>query len=343
MSELTVSAGFAKALRQLAIAKGASAELLDERSHLSSVDLSNPDNRITMTSYMALMKAAKQLCGDPALALKFSELTDFGQISIAGLICQSSNTMGDALDQLNRYARLVIEIDGATAGDRFAVVRQADETWLEDMWKIPPGCVELSESALSRFVCEHRRSFGDRPFAKAVHFKHAEPVYGAEYRRIFDVPVVFDSDRNAILIHECWLDMEIPPANKYVFALLCERADALIERLENSKTLAGKVEAALLSTLHRGEAQRSLVAKQLGTTEQTLYRKLKAEGVNFEQLLDRLCHRMAVDFLSSGNVSVGEAAYLVGFADPSSFSRAFKRWTGMRPKQAMSKKILPYP
>lgn len=69
-----------------------------------------------------------------------------------------------------------------------------------------------------------------------------------------------------------------------------------------------------------------------GISLQTFFRKLKAEGVTFEQVLDGLRHQMALNYLKSGKVSVNETAYLVGFSDPASFSRAFKRWTGTSPR-----------
>jgi AraC-like DNA-binding protein len=69
-------------------------------------------------------------------------------------------------------------------------------------------------------------------------------------------------------------------------------------------------------------------------SRQTLYRRLKSEGVTFELVLDDLRRRMALDYLGARRVSVNETAYLVGFSDPAAFSRAFKRWTGHSPRQA---------
>ena len=77
-----------------------------------------------------------------------------------------------------------------------------------------------------------------------------------------------------------------------------------------------------------------MVASKLGLSRQTLFRKLKAEGVTFEKVLDELRHRLAVSYLSGRKVSVNETAYLVGFSDPAAFSRAFKRWTGASPRTA---------
>ncbi len=89
----------------------------------------------------------------------------------------------------------------------------------------------------------------------------------------------------------------------------------------------GRVEAVLLPILHTGDINAKAIADALGSTRWTLLRKLKAEGVTFEQLLDQLRHKMALHYLS-GKTSVTETAYLVGFSEAAAFSRAFKRWTG---------------
>jgi AraC-like DNA-binding protein len=68
-------------------------------------------------------------------------------------------------------------------------------------------------------------------------------------------------------------------------------------------------------------------------SRQTLFRQLKAEGTTFEAVLDEMRHRLALQYLRGKKVSVNEAAYLVGFSEPAAFSRAFKRWTGISPRE----------
>lgn len=74
------------------------------------------------------------------------------------------------------------------------------------------------------------------------------------------------------------------------------------------------------------------VAGALGYSRQTLYRRLKAEGVTYEEILDRLRRRLALRFIREEGLSVKEAAWRLGFSDPAAFSRAFKRWTGASPR-----------
>jgi AraC-like DNA-binding protein len=112
----------------------------------------------------------------------------------------------------------------------------------------------------------------------------------------------------------------------------------LLENLERSKSIRGRVESLLIPVLHTGEANMDMVAGKLALSRQTLFRKLKAEGVTFEKVLDELRHKLALDYLNGKKISVQETAYLVGFSDPGAFSRAFKRWTGSSPRMMRASK-----
>lgn len=94
------------------------------------------------------------------------------------------------------------------------------------------------------------------------------------------------------------------------------------------------VEKVVEPLLAEGEANMDRVAQQMGLSRQTLYRRLKAEGVTFEQLLDELRHRLALKLLREQHMAVKQAAWRLGFSDPAAFSRAFKRWTGTAPSFA---------
>ena len=93
-----------------------------------------------------------------------------------------------------------------------------------------------------------------------------------------------------------------------------------------------EVEAIVEPLLATGEANIDRVASDLGLSRQTLYRRLKAEGFTFEQLLDELRHRLALKLLREQHMPVKQAAWRLGFSDPAAFSRAFKRWTGRSPR-----------
>lgn len=78
-------------------------------------------------------------------------------------------------------------------------------------------------------------------------------------------------------------------------------------------------------------ARMGTVARALGCSRQTLYRRLREEKATFESLVEQVPRRVARRLLRDAKVSVKEAAYRHGFAEPAAFSRAFKRWTGRSP------------
>jgi AraC-like DNA-binding protein len=328
MPELTVAAGLARGLMEFAVSKGACRATLAERSGIDLDALQDQDNRIPFASYVALMRAGKELARDPALALHYGEANDTSQISIVGLIGNASETMAQALVQIRRYGRLVVEVDGPA--DRFRLVHDDAGLWVVDNRKNPNDFPELTESTFARAICGPR-AFGVMQLAKAVEVTHAAPGYPEEYVRVYGAPVTFGAARNAMLLDEKWTNHRIQLQPRYVFGILCEHADRLLEQLQNSKSTRGRVESLLTPILHTGEASMDMIAGQMAVSRQTLFRQLKAEGTTFERVLDELRHRLALEYLRGKKTSVNETAYLVGFSAPAAFSRAFKRWTGVPP------------
>jgi AraC-like DNA-binding protein len=329
MADLTMSAGFARALFELAVAEGASPAALAERSGVDPARLGDQDSRIKFDAYVALMAAAKDLTGDPALALHFGEKVEMNAVSILGLLPQGYETPAEGLAALNRYSRLAIEVD-ASGADRFAMAWRDGKLFLVDRRPDPDDFPELTESMFARMVCGGRRHGVD--LVREVHVSHRAPTYASEYDRIFQVPILFESGWNALRLDVAALTMRVDPQPPYVQALLNERAVALLKKLEGSKTMRGRVESLLVPMLPGGGATIHAVAAALGISRQTLYRRLKLEDVTFEQVLDDLRHQLALRYLKGGGVSIEEAAYRVGFADRAAFSHAFKRWTGVSPK-----------
>jgi AraC-like DNA-binding protein len=329
MSRPTVAAGVTSRVIALAVERGADRRALLERSGLTEADLDDFDGRVALDRHVALLRAAKEQCADPAFALHYGDAVNLAEVSVVGLIGYASATMLDAFVELARYSRLILDLDHGP-GPRFTLEREADGPWIVDRRPHPNDHPELTEIAFAQMVNGTRR-FGSTPFVQEVRLTHADPGYRGEYERILGAPVAFECARNAMRIDPAWLSHPIAVQPRYVFGVLTAHADALLERLDGSATMRGRVEQHLLPVLHTGAIAMNEVARALGCSRDTLYRRLKAEGTTFAHVLDALRHRAALDYLAGGKVSVNETAYLVGFADAAAFSRAFKRWTGGSP------------
>lgn len=332
MTEATVSAGYAKSLLDFAVSRGANERNLLTRADVAPAVLDDQDNRLPFDRYAALMHAAKEETGNPALALEFGASTDLRKYSVVGLLSHAAANMMEALMQLNRYGRLVVEVEGLADGPRFQMTTVNGWRWMEDRRANPNSFIELTESTWSRFIVVTRSDFPEHTYALEAHVTHPPPAYRSSYEELWRIPITFNSHWNAIRSDPAWEQVQIQPDSRYVFGVLSDRGDALLQELESSKTLRGRVEALIMPILHTGDVTVETIAAKLGTSRQTIYRNLKSEDATFEQILDDLRHRMALDYIAAKKVSVNETAYLVGFSDPAAFSRAFKRWTGKSPR-----------
>jgi AraC-like DNA-binding protein len=342
MRRPTVAAGFARGLLDLAVAKGADRQTL---AHASGIDLElleDPDNRVNLANYVRLMRAAQAQTGDAALALHFGEAIDIEEMSIVGLMALGCETAADAFAQMGRYTRLMsdVELEGE-ASTRHMLTREPGRICLVDTRKDPNAFPELTETGFARLVTRGRTMPGEMTYLREVHVTHPAPAYRAEYDRIFRVPVVFDSERNALVLSEddSWLTQRIARQPRYVFGVLSQRAEALLEELEGATSTRGRVESVLMRSLHTGDTSMERVAVELGLSRPTLFRRLRAEGVTFQKILDDLRRHMALSYLDGKKVSVNETAFLVGFSEPAAFSRAFKRWTGASPREMQKQSI----
>ena len=340
MPSPTIAAGYPRGLLDFAVSKGANRAALLARAGISADLVEHHDNRVPVSNYIALFEAAAELTGIPAISLEYGKAVRMQEISIVGLICEACETVLEVPHQLNRYAQLVLDED--RGGEPATLMRGATKdggVWVEGPSQLFTDYPLIAETELARLVWNTRVMFANTPefknirYPSLVHLMGKAPSYAAEFERIFDAPVVFEADWNALQFDPQFLMLRQPPVNRYVFSVLSERADALLRSFQESKTTRGRVEALLMPILHTGQASMDAVAEKLGLSRQTLYRQLKGEGVTFEEVLDDLRHKLALGFLAGKKVSVNETAYLVGFSDPAAFSRAFKRWTGMSPRE----------
>ena len=152
------------------------------------------------------------------------------------------------------------------------------------------------------------------------------------YRAAFDAPVQLKSRHTAI--HFLREDLEAPMAGSIPeVAKATDRISELyIETLDTNKA-ATKVRQLLIDLLPSGDAHQDRVARTLHCSASSLQRQLQSEGTSYREVLADTRRSLAIEYLRDGKNSHAQIAYLLGFSDQSNFSRAFKRWTGVPPRQ----------
>ena len=108
-----------------------------------------------------------------------------------------------------------------------------------------------------------------------------------------------------------------------------------IEGLEPSSA-AARVRALLLKAMSSGDLDQDGIALALNQSASTLQRRLRREGTTYQRVLDTTRRELALEYLREGQHTLADITFLLGFADQSNFTRAFRRWTGATPRQFLT-------
>lgn len=331
MAGPTLIASLAASLVEFTVRNGASEAELLRVSGISRADLRNPDGRISADAYLALIDAAVAATGDTGLAMRHAAATSTERVSIVGLIVDAAGPIDAAIEHLNRYTRIMADFPVGGGADRFEFRREGDALWLIDHFPGADVAPVAIEETFANMIVNFQKAAPERNFALEVQVSFPAPPHRRLYDEIFRAPTSFQAGRNAIRVNPAWLEENSLVSQPYVFGLYARHADRLLAELERAETTRALVEARILPELHKGSLSMDIVARDLGMSRQTLYRRLKEENTTFAELHDDLRQKMARDYLTTRKISINEAAYLLGFSEASSFVRAFKRWTGQSP------------
>ncbi len=164
-----------------------------------------------------------------------------------------------------------------------------------------------------------------------VEFTHPRPASVREHERIFARPVVFGADACQIVMARQTWDSPRTGADRTLFSVLDAHARTLLDQRPADSTIVGRVRETIGAGLRGGDPGLESVARQLGMSPRTLQRRLSEHNAIFNQMLDTMRFGAAKSYLAQVNIAATEIAYLLGFAEQSSFNRAFKRWAGQTP------------
>ncbi|WP_298163963.1 AraC family transcriptional regulator [Novosphingobium sp.] len=154
------------------------------------------------------------------------------------------------------------------------------------------------------------------------------PPDWAQQQHHFPCPVQFNADQTQWLFLPGAANLALPMADSDLVTLYSSRCDTMLRRAQTDATIKGRL-AARLSRSDSDFPTAGEAARMLALSERTLHRRLAEEGTRFSAMIDEARYCRARELLMEGHMAIEQIAVAVGFAEPSSFSRAFKRWSGM--------------
>jgi AraC-like DNA-binding protein len=286
--------------------------------------------RLEVPKQIRILKLASEKLQDGLLGFHLARNFDLREIGLVYYVIASSDRLADALLNGKRYCtimnegvRLNVRLDERAAAVGFDYVdvdRQSDrhqiEFWLVTLVRI---CRQVTDTRLA---------------ARSLRIRHRRDETPTEMRNFFGCDVEFGADSDEVIFPASVASMPIVGSDNYLNDLLLRYAEeALADRPQLRASLRSAVERVLPQLLPHAKASAANVAQKLAISTRTLSRKLRDENVAFAEILEETRAALAKRYLAERDLPVSEIAWLLGYGEVSSFTHAFKRWTGMTPRQ----------
>jgi AraC-like DNA-binding protein len=326
-SEPSLSARLARQALRLAEGLGLPVEPLCREAGFRLEDLDDPELRIPYAVLDGMLERMVALSGDDNLGLHLARPDLVDQDDPATLVVLTSATLRDSLERGCRYQRVWGD------GERFRLEETEAGVRMRftpvGPWR--PAHRHMAEATLVQLAAGGRFLTGVDLRPLRVRFAHPAPADLREHEAIFGAPLEFGAPVNDVeFSHE---DARRPfvHADALLNSLFERQAQRALERLPKLSTTGERVREQVRATLAGGDFSFAAVARALRLPARTLQRRLAEEGQSYAGIVEALRRELSQAYLRR-RMSIAEVSFLLGYAEPAAFHRAFKRWWGTSPE-----------
>jgi AraC-like DNA-binding protein len=296
---------------------------------LTHRDINEPDRSGGYQSMGRLLGQCAELTGCRHFGLLLSRSVNLRSLGLPGRLAQHSATVQEALEGLagclelhDSGAELDLRMKAETATYSYSI-HASGVVAVEQVYDFTLGAM----TNVLRELC------GRDWYPTLVTLPRRRPVTLEPYHAILGSSLQFSATSAAVVFPSRWLTQPVPGADPFICRLLCEARAAL----ENTNPLLLRdVRRAIVALLHDGHCSRREVARALDLHERTLSRQLQLSGTTFQHMLDEARSELAQQLLRNTRAPVTQIARQLGFRSSTVMARAFRRWTGVSPRQYRS-------
>jgi AraC-like DNA-binding protein len=329
MGAVTVANRTPRAIVRLCHRKGVATEKLLCAVGIPDKIITDPGARVSAHLAFALWEEAQRRTRDGWIAGDTIESLPFGAYGIMDYLAAACSTPREALKSLIRHYRLVngafeLQLNAKGVRSSLDLHNPYDSDGPSRLY------VEFVFLALQKLL---QFTTGLDWHPKEVHFVHPAYPGSAEYRQAFNCVVRFNQAGNRMLFDNRLLDIPQPQADPLLGEMMDHHAQRLLKQLPLEEDFLSDLRRALGDGLRFGDVSIKTTAQKMAMSCRALQRKLNAQGTSYSEVLDRLRHELAVDLLTHDQIGIEGLAVSLRFSEPSSFYRAFRRWTGKTPRE----------
>jgi len=260
------------------------------------------------------------------VGLQMSNYLNPLDLNALGVTFLSSSHLSEAAHRLKRYEHILntrLSFSIEETGSEFHLLSEVDD--LPDY-----ATVVIEDTRQAALITLARRGLNKGADATEVCFTYPEPVELGDHYGAFRCSLKFNQPTARITFKSSDARRPFTDANRDLALRTDSFLDEILSELDESD-LVSRVKRVIIDALPSGAPAEEDVARQVFISSRTLQRRLAEEGTNYRTLLLEVRRELARRYIADKDMPLAEISYMLGFSDASSFSRAFKRWTGEPP------------
>lgn len=306
---------------------GGDPKALLARCGLAPTALDDGDSVIPFSVGARLLHLAAEATACPHFGLLLGQRQDLALLGPIGFLMQHCPDVRTALTSLLEHMHLHVQGAVATLTSCGGLASLAYSVQLRGV----VGVEQVYNVCMANEVRFLQLLCGTHWRPVAVHFGYRAPENEKPFRDFFGVPVHFDRPTSAVLFSAESLDRPIGSADPRLHAIL----QKYIRQMEapHCEDFPEQVRRVVRTLLPTGRCTAERVAGLFCVHRRTLHRLLAEHGTTFEQVVDTLRRDVAMRILEESDVKLAQLSQMLGYHEPSAFTRAFRRWTSMSPSE----------
>ena len=290
--------------------------------------------RYPVAHLQRLWHQAAKVSAAPCLGIATARHWHPTTLHALGIAWLASPTLAEAYQRVVRHSAVVTTLGTAhldlTRGRyTFSVVAADPE------FHAQPEAAHAALAVLVR-MCRMSLSEGFQPLQ--VRLRHDRSDCDQALRDYFGCPIEYGTERYGLVMAAADLDRQLPTASIELLTNAEQMIADYLGPLDHDDTVA-RAKAEILRQLPSGRITEETIAAALNMSLRTFQRRLNDRNTVYRELLESVRRDLALKYIATPRLSITEISYLLGFSEPSSFARTFRRWTGKSPSQQRQRAV----
>lgn len=324
------SVTFHYVLKALQLNSGVSINEMLEVVDIDKEVLASNDSQISSAKLSTIFRYCMDKTGDFSLSLKIGKSITYHSLGILGYLMLNTNSLKEMIEKFNYYQKLI-------SGFIKFHLEKSDEYYKLSIYinenpsiPVPSFHAEVHLSAILSILSQivDKKIVPDKTYFSGSRVSHLD-----EYKKLFGERIFFDTQENSIFFNHHTLKTKVNNSNPAMLGYFEMQANKILDDMKESSCYS-RVKKEILKNIGENDITIEFISLKLNMSVRKLQYNLKEENKKFRDALLSVRMNLAEHYIKNTKMDYNSIAFYLGYSEPSSFFRAYKKYFNKTPAQS---------